>query len=428
LILRTFRSFPVKDITYFKSQMLDWLSRFSICCFLDNQQYNLPGHSQECIAAAGSVSSARSRDHCLENTGRFIEGQRDWIFGHLGYDLKNETEELSSLHPDHIGFPDAFFFVPDYVLIIEGPDIRIGSLLQDHDKVFQDILDSRPKPLKQTRCIIKERIDKDEYVEIIRNLQQHILRGDCYEINFCQEYYAEEALIDPLQTFRELSAISPNPFSAFYRLDKRYLLCASPERYLKKTGLHLISQPIKGTAPRNTRDSVADDQLGEFLFHSAKERSENVMVVDLVRNDLSRVCVEGSVKVDELFGVYAFPQVYQMISTVSGILRSGISFEEIIRASFPMGSMTGAPKKKVMELIERYEKTKRGIFSGAVGYISPEKDFDFNVVIRSIMYNAEDKYLSFLTGSGITFNSDPEKEYGECQLKAVAIKKVLNAG
>ena len=160
----------------------------------------------------------------------------------------------------------------------------------------------------------------------------------------------------------------------------------------------------------------------EELFHSDKDRSENVMVVDLVRNDLSKVCEEGTVKVDELYGIYSFPQVHQMISTVSGELKKNISFTEIIKATFPMGSMTGAPKKRVMELIEQYEKTKRGIFSGCLGYISPNGDFDFNVVIRSIMYNASSNYLSFQAGSAITFYSDPEKEWEECLLKAEAIK------
>jgi para-aminobenzoate synthetase component 1 len=151
------------------------------------------------------------------------------------------------------------------------------------------------------------------------------------------------------------------------------------------------------------------------------------MIVDLVRNDLSKICSAASVKVEELFGIYSFPQVHQMISTVSGQLRSDIHFIEAIKATFPMGSMTGAPKKRVMELIEQYEQTRRGIFSGAVGYITPEGDFDFNVVIRSIMYNAASKYLSFQAGSAITFYSDPEKEYEECLLKAAAIKKVLSA-
>jgi len=150
------------------------------------------------------------------------------------------------------------------------------------------------------------------------------------------------------------------------------------------------------------------------------------MVVDLVRNDLARICEEGTVNVDELFGVYSFPQVHQMISTVSGELQEGMQFTDMIRACFPMGSMTGAPKKRVMELIEKYERNKRGIFSGAVGYISPEGDFDFNVVIRSILYNASTKYLSWQVGSGITFYSDPEKEWEECLLKASAIESVLS--
>jgi para-aminobenzoate synthetase component I len=405
--------------------MLDWLSSFNISCFLDNHLYTLPFHSHECIVAAGCISATHHREHQIDNAGKFINSQVDWIFGHLGYDLKNEIEDLRSSHPDHIGFPDAFFFVPEYVFLLEGAEISIGSLKDDHQEVFRDILQTVRKPLPQNSFTIKERVNKEEYIEAIKKLQEHILRGDCYEINFCQEYFAEQAIIDPVQIYRELSAISPNPFSAFYRIENRYLLCASPERYIKKTGLRLISQPIKGTAPRDVLNARRDEQLKEQLSVSEKDRSENVMVVDLVRNDLAKICTEGSVKVDELFGIYAFPQVHQMISTISGTLRTEVSFEEIIRASFPMGSMTGAPKKKVMELIELYEKTKRGIFSGAVGYISPGKDFDFNVAIRSIMYNMKEHYLSFLTGSGITFYSDPEKEYDECQLKAVAIKKVL---
>jgi para-aminobenzoate synthetase component 1 len=208
-------------------------------------------------------------------------------------------------------------------------------------------------------------------------------------------------------------------------LEDKYLLCASPERYLKKTGENVLSQPIKGTWQRNIDSYEEDERNRNLLTTSTKDRSENVMVVDLVRNDLSKICIEGSVKVDELFGVYEFPQLFQMISTVTGSLKPGIRISEILKATFPMGSMTGAPKKKVMELIEKYEVTRRGIFSGTLGYISPEKDFDLNVVIRSILYNSSTRYLSFPAGSGITFYSDPEKEYEECVLKAMAIKKVL---
>jgi para-aminobenzoate synthetase component 1 len=272
---------------------------------------------------------------------------------------------------------------------------------------------------------INNRISREEYIRIIKQLQQHILRGDCYEINFCQEFFAEHVDIDPLQVYCSLSNTSPNPFAAFYKTGQQYLLCASPERYLKKEGERIFSQPIKGTSQRDLNDVGEDVKSKEHLYNSAKDRSENVMIVDLVRNDLSKICVEASVQVEELFGIYSFPQVHQMISTVSGQLRSDIHFIEAIKATFPMGSMTGAPKKRVMELIEQYELTRRGIFSGAVGYITPEGDFDFNVVIRSIMYNAASKYLSFQAGSAITFYSDPEKEYEECLLKAGAIKKVL---
>ncbi|MGZ8556814.1 MAG: chorismate-binding protein, partial [Chitinophagaceae bacterium] len=209
------------------------------------------------------------------------------------------------------------------------------------------------------------------------------------------------------------------------RLNDKWLLCASPERFLKKEGNKILAQPIKGTSKRIQGDENKDEQKKSELFNSDKDRSENVMVVDLMRNDLSKICEEGTVKVDELFGIYSFPQVHQMISTISGVLKNNISFLDIVRATFPMGSMTGAPKKRVMEMIAKYEKSKRGIFSGAVGYISPSGDFDFNVIIRSIMYNSSSEYLSFQTGSGITFYSDPEKEWDECLLKAEAMKKVF---
>jgi para-aminobenzoate synthetase component 1 len=184
---------------------------------------------------------------------------------------------------------------------------------------------------------------------------------------------------------------------------------------------------MKGTSKRESHNKEEDERLKKELQQNAKERSENVMVVDMVRNDLSKICTESSVKVDELFGVYTYPQVHQMISTISGDLKPEIKFSEIIEATFPMGSMTGAPKYRVMELIDEYEVSARGIFSGSIGYISPNGDFDFNVVIRSIMYNASKKYLSYQLGSGITFYSDPEKEWEECLLKGEAIKKVLTS-
>jgi para-aminobenzoate synthetase component 1 len=260
----------------------------------------------------------------------------------------------------------------------------------------------------------------------VEELQSQIRRGNCYEITFCQEFFAENVFADPLQLYVALSSISPNPFAAFYKIKRKYLCCASPERYLKKEGNKIISQPIKGTRPRNPEDGAQDRLYLEELVSSTKERSENVMIVDLVRNDLSRICKEGSVVVEELYGVYPFPQVHQMISTITGTLPDDTHCVEALRTTFPMGSMTGAPKKRVMQLIEQYEKSKRGLFSGTVGYITPEADFDFNVVIRSMLYNQETNYLSYQVGSAITFYSEPEKEYEECLLKAAAINEVLS--
>jgi para-aminobenzoate synthetase component 1 len=420
-------NFPVTNFTQVKRKVLNWANRFNIFCFLDNHQYFIEPHTVECLLAAGMIDSVKANTgHGLEQLQAFISKEKKWLFGHLGYDLKNEIEKLHSFHTDDINFPDLFFFQPEVVIRLNEKEITIECEEGDAEKIYHEIIgEEDPKQnFNPARILVKNRIDKNEYISIVQKLRQHILRGDCYEINFCQEFFAEQVVIEPLAVYKKLAAISPNPFSALYKLDDKWLLCASPERFLKKQGNKILSQPIKGTAKR-IADKKGDDKNKNELLYSEKDRSENVMVVDLVRNDLSRVCIEGTVTVDELYGIYSFPQVHQMISTVSGELKENISFSEIIHATFPMGSMTGAPKRKVLELIEQYEKTKRGIFSGAVGYINPQGDFDFNVVIRSIMYNTSNKYLSFQTGSAITFYSDAEKEWEECLLKAGAMKKVL---
>ncbi|MBL7729790.1 MAG: anthranilate synthase component I family protein [Chitinophagaceae bacterium] len=409
-----------------KYKVLSWLQQFSTFCFLDNHRYQFAPHAVECIAAAGRTGNTASTLEELDAlTAPKEAGEKRWLFGHLSYDLKTEPEGVSSSHPDGIGFPDLFFFEPEVVIRLSSSGMEITA--PDAAAVYEAVMDQRitAETVSDHSVNIQQRISRDEYLHIIRRLKQHILRGDCYEINFCQEFFAEKAVIDPPGIYRKLCAVSPNPFSALYRLDDRWLICASPERFLCRKGEKLLSQPIKGTARRVIENPFADEQVRNELFLSAKDRSENVMVVDLVRNDLARVCEEGSVKVDELYGIYSFPQVHQMISTISGTLRKDVGFTDIIRATFPMGSMTGAPKRKVMELIEMYEKTKRGIFSGAVGYIGPDGDFDFNVVIRSLMYNSASGYLSYQAGSGITFYSDPEKEWEECLLKAAAIRNVL---
>ena len=366
--------------------------------------------------------------HALESLQNFIDEQQDWCFGHLGYDLKQETEQVINTKKNRVQFPDLFFFVPQVVIRLDEAALHIGSLHPDHEKIFHVILSSNENYHANNAAPIKflDTIDKSDYITQIERIKAHISRGDCYEVNYCIEFFAGTSTINPLQVYEQLVQISPNPFSAYYRINDLFLLCASPERYLAKRGDQLFSQPIKGTVKRDQHNTAADDLLKNSLLNSTKERSENVMVVDLVRNDLSRVCKAASVKVDELFGVYTFPHLHHMISTVSGRLREGISFTDIIRASFPMGSMTGAPKKRVLELIDAYEPTARGIFSGALGYISPEGDFDFNVVIRSIVYNQSTQCLSYHVGSGITGYAEAEKEYAECLLKAEAIAGVLS--
>jgi len=408
--------------------MLNWSKQFSIFCLLDNHQYQIEPHTIECMLAAGSKRSITGSDmNSLDRLQQFINKKKSWLFGHLNYDLKNEIGLLTSSHTDHLGFPELFFFEPEYLVRLGNDTIVIDA--DNPYQVYHDILESTPAEADFTKSITdtNSRLSKDDYIETVRKLQQHILRGDCYEINFCQEFFSSDALVDPLVMYEKLSIVSPNPFSALYKLNDKYLICASPERFIKKDGAHILSQPIKGTAKRSSGQREEDELSRKNLYHSQKDRSENVMVVDLVRNDLSKVCKEGTVHVDELYGVYSFPQVYQMISTISGDLNDDISFTDIIRATFPMGSMTGAPKRSVLQLIEKYERSKRGIFSGALGYITPEQDFDFNVVIRSIMYNESNRYLSYQVGSGITFYSEPESEWEECLLKAAAINKVLKS-
>jgi para-aminobenzoate synthetase component 1 len=295
----------------------------------------------------------------------------------------------------------------------------------DSAKIFKEISEISFEQSAVQKTDLQSRFSRNEYLETVKKIQGHIARGDCYEICFCQEFFAENVEISPVNVFKKLDDLSPNPFSAFYKWEEKYLMCASPERFLKKTKNQIISQPMKGTSKRMSENSRKDEEEKKALLSNEKERAENIMIVDLVRNDLSKICTEGSVMVEEYLKIYSFPQVHQMISTIKGNLRKKTSIADILSATFPMGSMTGAPKKRAMELIEKFERTKRGLFSGTVGYVNPDGDFDFNVVIRSILYNNENKYLSIQAGSAITFKSIAEKEFEECHIKIEAMKKAL---
>jgi para-aminobenzoate synthetase component 1 len=414
----------ISDLTLFKRKALQWASAFDVFCFLDSNNFNDSYAKFDALIAIGAKQELISNaGNAFDRLEQFQKKHPGWITGFMGYDLKNEVENLSSANPDHLHFPDLYFFVPKYLILIRGNEIEI---IADNP---QDILDSieqqtinndaKPKPVN-----IQSRINKKDYLDTIAKIKDHISRGDIYVTNFCQEFFAEEAEIDPLAAFLKLNAISPNPFSSFFKWKDNYILCASPERFLAKRGDKLISQPIKGTAKRG--ETPEEDKLiVQELRHHTKELQENVMIVDLVRNDLTRSAKKGTVKTEELFGIYSFKQVHQMISTIVCELAEGVSEVQAIKNAFPMGSMTGAPKVRSMQLMEQYEQSKRGVYSGAIGYFSPDNDFDFNVVIRSLLYNKKYKYLSFHTGSAITYHADAEKEHEECLLKARAILEVL---
>ena len=423
ILERKYTSYVLSDIKKFKTQLLNFGTRFSNFCFLENNEYNF-NRSYESLAGIGDAHSQVF--YSLTELSSYYLKNTDWIFGHVNYDYKNQVEDISSANFDGVLFQDVHFFIPEIVFIFRDNEVGIW-VKGDRDalKIFDEInrLELMPKNFPSLQ--LTPRFSKEEYIETVKELKQHITHGDCYEICFCQEFYSSDTVVDPVKIYGNLNELSPNPFSAFYKLEDKFLACASPERFLKKTGNEIISQPIKGTVRRNLNDSSADDNQKENLFLNEKERAENIMIVDLVRNDLSKICSEATVKVNEFLGIHSFPQVHQMISTITGKLKDEITLEEIFKATFPMGSMTGAPKKRAMELIEKYERTKRGLFSGTIGYINPEGDFDFNVVIRSILYNEADKYVSIQAGSAITFLSDPEKEFEECEIKITAMKQAL---
>ena len=365
----------------------------------------------------------------VSNSQNVVEN--NWKMGFISYDYKNHIEQLSSNHTDNIGFPDEFFFTPQLLVEIFEHEICINfddKMYNEEDlKVLvhqlnsEEVQKSEVLAVKMLPVVIKE-----NYLKNVVKLKKHIQQGDIYEINYCQEYVAQEVQINPIDTYFKLNKKSPTPFSCFVKFNDKYLLCASPERFMSKIGNQIISQPIKGTIKRGAT-LQEDEALKNQLQHDPKERSENIMIVDLVRNDLSKIATRNSVKVDELCEIYTFPQVHQMISTISAELKPEVDFKTIIHALFPMGSMTGAPKIRAMELIEQYEDSKRGLYSGTVGYIKPNGDFDFNVVIRSILYNSSSKKISYFVGGAITSLSEPEKEYEECLLKAKAINEVLSS-
>ena len=411
--------------------MLAWSQQFREIVYLDSNNYPSHYSNYDCVVAVDAFTSIKTDYfNAFEDLNQYQQTTKDWLFGHLSYDLKNNIEDLHSNNFDGLGFPDLYFFQPKKLFLLKENNLEIKYLNLCDDEIDEDL-----KEIENTNFAIKlsenpikvevqQRISKEEYLLKLTKMFSHINLGDIYEANFCMEFFAENATIDPIAIFTKLNAISEPPFAVFFKNDKQFLLSASPERYLKKDKTTIISQPIKGTARRST-DFHEDDKIKNELFLNEKERSENIMIVDLVRNDLSKTAQKGSVAVIELCQPHTFKQVHHLISTVTSQLNQQFSAVDVIKSTFPMGSMTGAPKISAMKIIEELEETKRGLYSGAVGYFSPEGDFDFNVVIRSILYNQDNKYLSFSVGSAVTAEATAEKEYEECMLKANAMLTVL---
>lgn len=430
--MRQTATYHIANIESFKQNLLSWASQFQQTASYigETAEENGLHMTYDMLVGADSMSTLLCNADSFDSLKSYHDEKKDWIFGFLSYDLKNEVEDLQSNNTDELNLPNLYFFQPKWVFGIIGNDISIHFPVDTPRKemqlIFKEIMLTKNDSNSSSAVNMNSRISKSEYISTFNKLQEHIKRGDIYEVNFCQEYFAKSAELNPVSTFQSLYEISNSPFSAFFRTNDFYLMSASPERFVKKVDNTIISQPIKGTRKRG--NSFEEDlKLKEELRQCPKEQSENVMIVDLVRNDLSKTAQKSSVKVEELFGIYSFTQVHQMISTVTSELKDDIHWSEVLKTTFPMGSMTGAPKIRAMQLIEEYETFKRGLYSGSVGYVTPNGDFDFNVIIRSILYNATNGYVSLSVGSAITANAKGDDEYAECELKAKAMLEVLNA-
>ena len=431
--MRSKKKYKVSLTENLKNKLLYWSKKFEEVVWLDsNDKNNYSNYSKyTAILAVDAFTAVKTDCHqAFKKLEDYQTNTNDWVFGYLTYDLKNDIEFLKSSNFDGLHFPDLYFFQPKRIFLFTNTGVEIQYLNCIEEELvtdWEDILNQDYKTSKfknKSTLKIISRTSKENYFNRLEKILEYINRGDIYESNFCQEFYSENTKIDPINTFLHLNKISKPPFATFLRLGNLYALSASPERYISKNGNTVISQPIKGTAKRLS-NKIEDEKLRIQLENDEKERSENIMITDLVRNDLSKFANKGSVKVDELCKIYSFEQVHQMISTITCQVDNSLSSVYIIRETFPMGSMTGAPKISAMNIIEELEDSKRGLYSGAVGYFNPCGDFDFNVIIRSILYNTLNNYVSFSVGSAITAKSIPENEYEECLIKAKAMREAL---
>ena len=415
--------FDLSEYTDFTKNMIFFSKNFSHSCILHSNKSNsfVPKkyYQFDLICAFDSIKFLESSRKSLIKLQELHKERKDWIFGYMSYDLKNELYSTKSDNESLFNNKNIGFFIPRHVLIIKKNNLIVESIENKKivKQLFNTITNYIPDIKEIQKIKFKYRIGKSKYLDKVMKIKAHIQRGDIYEMNFCQEFFKENIKLSPQDLFFKFNNITNSPFSTLLNINDFSVISSSPERYFMKNYDKVISQPIKGTSKRSS-DTKIDSLLIKKLKNNQKDISENTMIVDLVRNDLSVTAKKGTVKVDKLCGVYTFSHVHQMISTISSELKKGYDFSDIIKTTFPMGSMTGAPKLKAMELIEKYEDFKRDVYSGSVGYITPEGNCDFNVIIRSLLYNSKKKYLSFSVGGAIVSNSDAIKEYEECLIKA----------
>jgi para-aminobenzoate synthetase component 1 len=418
------QSIPFRDLRELKDRLLSVSRRFPYAMMLDNCESGVDRYGRfELLLGLGGSGCRRITD--WDALKRFATLEDSWLMGAFPYELKNLLEpSLSTLAPESIAFPETAIFVPEIVIAVERDSAEVRFLGDGAEELIRNL----PPPDFQEKIgkspQFQSNFSRAEYIETIHRLREHIREGDFYEFNLSQSYFADFRLADPAGLFRKLISLSPVPFAAFLQFGSKALICASPERFLQLHNGQLLSQPIKGTAARGKTASI-DRRNMKRLRLSVKEQAENVMIVDLTRNDLHRACRPHTVEVPHLFDIQTFPQLHQMVSTVTGRKAAHLNWLQAFSRIFPPGSMTGAPKVKVMEMIDRYEPNARGIYAGSAGYVSPGGDFDLNVIIRSLVYDDVAEKLSYHVGGAITYDSDPEKEFEETLVKAKGIRALF---
>lgn len=429
---RTYFNFLIPPGFHLVTRLMDWSRNFSRVLLLNSNRFSDPYSRFELLAAFG----VRREFSCdgpqpWSPLAAFFQEDPDWIFGHFSFETGLPDPPFLPVRSPYISFGVCSFFQPEILLKIQSGSLQVGihGDRNEAEAIVKELFSSpgssaglkvgikRPPYLKPVHT-------DAEYLDRVNYLISQMMRGNIYEINYCREFQARDVQLDPSALYLKLNAMSAAPFSAYYRQKERFLVCSSPERFVSKTGMQLIAQPIKGTIRRGT-SAEEEKSVVLQLQSSSKERAENTMIVDLLRNDLARTARCGSVEVLEWAVPYPFSHVHHLISTVTAQLDPSKHPLDVIRYCFPMGSMTGAPKKKVCELIHEVEDYGRGLFSGSVGYISPEWDYDFNVVIRSLIYDAAAKLMNYHVGSGLTVYSQPLNELDELNLKAKALRACL---